>query len=66
MATFAEQMVAKLQATLLENPAADSVTVDGTTVSFADLVARLEHWESRVAREAGGRPSMMTIDLGGH
>jgi hypothetical protein len=64
--TFAEQMVEKIQAALLENPLADSVSIDGTTVSVGDAEAKLRKYEARVAVEQGKRPRLARINLGGH
>jgi hypothetical protein len=63
--TFNEQMVTKLEAALLANPGAQSITVDGTTSTYVDLVERLKHFKAEVAREAGTRPRFSTVNLGG-
>lgn len=64
MPTFNENMVAKIQAALLESPLAKSVTIDGTNVSYDDAMARLTFFERRVARESGQRPLSSTLRLG--
>ncbi len=38
MATFAEDMVAKIQAALLENPVAEEVVIDGDLVKQPPLI----------------------------
>ncbi|MFO1046029.1 MAG: hypothetical protein U0941_29985 [Planctomycetaceae bacterium] len=63
--TFAEQMVTKLQQLLLANPLATSITIDGTTTTFADAQQRLEHYQSIVAREQGTRKPFNPFPLGG-
>jgi len=63
--TFNEQMVTRLQALLLENVGADTVTVDGVTVQYADLQQRLDYFEKRLAVEQGTRPRAARIHLGG-
>lgn len=63
--TFAAQMVAKLEALLLANPGAQSITIDGTVTSFVDLEKRLAQYRAEVARESGTRPRLRSFDLGG-
>lgn len=63
--TFNAQMVAKLQSLLLANVGAQSVSVDGQAVTYADLVVRLEQFETRLAAEEGRRPRVFQHDLGG-
>jgi len=49
---------------LLEaNPGVQSVSVDGLSVSYADLESKLAHWKRRVARQQGTRPVVTTIRL---
>ena len=65
---FAVQMVAALQAAILANPLALSVTVDGQTVTFASLAERQQqynYWTKRVARANGSAPRSSQIYLGG-
>lgn len=61
--TFAEQMVAKLEALLLKNAGLKAVNVDGTMVSYDDLEAKWEFWKTKVAREGGGKRRAATISL---
>lgn len=65
MPTFAEQMLSKLEAALLANPGAQSVSVDGESVSFVDLEARRKEYAAIVAREQGTRLRTGQIGLGG-
>ena len=65
MATFAEQMVTKLEAILLENAGVQSVSIDGQSVSYADLKAEHEYWRQRVLKESGKRPVISMIRLDG-
>lgn len=62
--TFAEQMVAQLEALLLENPGVDRIGLpDGRSVSYRDLKREYEYWRRRVSAEAGSRPRVATIAL---
>lgn len=65
--TFAEQMVEAIQATLLANAGASTVTFDGQTTSFENLEQKLAYWESRVAKEAATptRPVFSAVKLSG-
>lgn len=63
MATYAENMLHKVE-TLLESAAGlNAVNIDGQVVTFADLEAKRKHWQQEVARESGARPAASTIDL---
>lgn len=65
--TFAQKMVAKLQADILAGTGGVTTTsVDGTTVEVdrAQLLKELTHWQKVVSRADGTRPSALTIDLG--
>ncbi len=59
--TFAEQMLAKIETALLENPGAKSVTVGGVQVQYEDLVARRAYFQKEVAREKGNRPHFVEV-----
>jgi hypothetical protein len=63
MATTAQEIVAKIEAALLENPLAEQITLDGQSVSMPAAIQKLEYWRTRVARESGGRRRASTIDL---
>lgn len=63
--TFNAKMVAKLQTLLLANVGAQSVSVDGQSVTYTDLVTQLERFETRLAAEEGRRPRVFQISLGG-
>ena len=61
--THAGQMVEKYEELLLECAGVASTTIDGQQVQVTDLEAKLDHWKTRVAREAGTRPRCAQIDL---
>jgi hypothetical protein len=61
--TYNEQMVAKLQALLLTNAGAASISLDGHSVSFADLERRLQMFEKRVDLEQGRVKRFQSIRL---
>ncbi len=62
--TFYEQMLAKYQAALLAAaPGVQSVSVDGTSVSYSDAKKEFEFWEKKVAIESGTRPRITSIDM---
>ncbi|MCE9605076.1 MAG: hypothetical protein K8U03_09275 [Planctomycetia bacterium] len=63
MATFAENMVTKLEAVLLESAGLASTTIDGVTVALSDVEAKYEFWKAKVARENGRKPRVSTISL---
>lgn len=63
--TFAEQMVTKLQQTLLESAGLASVTIAGQVVSYGDLQKQLDCWERRVAKEQGKRSQLIEVDFQG-
>lgn len=63
--TFAETMVTKLETLLLANAGAESVSLDGQAVTFADLERKYDYWKSRVALEQGTKPRVASINLGG-
>lgn len=62
--TFAQQMLDKIEALLLANPGVQSITIEGESVSYADLVKQYDSWAARVARENGTKPRSAQIDLG--
>tara|TARA_Y100000361_G_C11090108_1_gene305964 strand:+ start:670 stop:930 length:261 start_codon:yes stop_codon:yes gene_type:complete len=64
--TFAEQMVAKLQAEILAGSGGVvQTTVDGVTVqvSRSQMLKELTRWEKEVARANGTRPLSPQIQL---
>ena len=63
MASFAQTMVAKLEALLAANPGAQSVSVDGNSISFGDLLAQYNYWKKIAARQSGSRPVSAQVDL---
>jgi len=58
--TFAEQMLEKYEELLLANAGLKQVSVDGQTVSYAELERRYEFWR---AVERGSRPRSASIKL---
>lgn len=63
--TFAEQMLARIEAALLESAGVKSAVIAGQTVSFDDLVAQRDHWRREIQKEQGGRPLMLEVHMGG-
>lgn len=63
--TFAEQMVAKLETTLLEAAGLQSVTIAGQVVTYAELTKQYEFWKSKVAKEGGSRPVLIEVEMRG-
>lgn len=61
MATFAAKMLEKYQAVLLANPGVTTIVVDGVTVSYADLEAKVDRWQAKVDRQSGKRPFASSI-----
>lgn len=58
-------MVTALQAAIEANPLGGSVTIDGTSISMADALQRLQVFEARLARENGTRPRIAPMDISG-
>lgn len=65
MASFAAQQVARLETLLQQNVGVQSITVDGQTVEYDDLLAQYNYWKSRLARENQTRPRAAQVYLGG-
>jgi len=63
--SFNSDQVKRLQTILAENVGVQSVMVNGQSVSYADLEAKLDYYENKVARENGTRPRVFTVELGG-
>lgn len=63
--TFAEQMVSKYEALLLKSAGLQSVSVEGESMSLADLEGKWEFWKNKVAREGGSKPRIAVIKMGG-
>jgi len=63
--TFAAQMVEKYEALLAANVGVASVTIDGVSVSYADVEAAYRRWLRTYNRERGRRPTAATIRLDG-
>lgn len=63
-ASFYEEMIAKLEALLLENPGVDRVSLpDGRSISYRDLKSELDYWRRRAAQLNAMRPRIASIDL---
>ncbi len=65
MATFAEKMVAALEARMLELAGVKKTSGGGETVELADLKVEHAYWERKVARQQGRRPFISPLDLRG-
>jgi hypothetical protein len=63
--TFAEQMVAKYETLLLQSAGLQSISVDGQSMSVADLESKWQYWKNQVARENGTKPRLSVIKMGG-
>lgn len=63
--THAAQMVIKLEALLLECAGLTSISVDGQSVSLADLKIEHRYWKKQVATESKTRPVVTTIKMSG-
>lgn len=63
--TFNQQVVAKLQARILELVGVTKTGGDGESIELADLEKKLAFYEARVARENGSKPRVSSIDLSG-
>jgi hypothetical protein len=63
MPSFAQQMITKLQAVLLESAGLAEAVIDGVSVKLTDVEAKLRYWENRRAQECGAKPRVSSIDL---
>lgn len=64
--THAAQMLAKIEAAMLANPAGvGTVTVDGEVVTYTQLEKSYDYWRRQIEIEAGTRPRSGRINLGG-
>ena len=63
MATFAEQMVERLEGLMVKAAGLDSITIDGQAVRYTDLEEKHRYWKAQVARESGAKPVASTVDL---
>jgi hypothetical protein len=61
--SFNQRMLTKLHEALEADPLGQSVNIDGVSVSYADAMARLQTFESRLAREQGRRPRVYRANL---
>lgn len=64
MPSFAELQVARLQTLLAQSTGVDSVTVDGQSVKYTDLLNQYDYWTAKVAQESGTRPTTVGVNLG--
>jgi sulfur carrier protein ThiS len=62
--SFTSDQVTRLETLLAANVGAQSVNVDGQSVTYADLLRQYDYWKSRAAREQGTRPRVSQINLG--
>jgi sulfur carrier protein ThiS len=62
--SFSSDQVTRLETLLAANVGAQSVNVDGQSVTYADLLQQYDYWKSRAAREQGTRPRVAQINLG--
>lgn len=65
MATFAEEMVEKLEAVLRVSVSLQSVTFGGQTVALTDLEKRYDSWKARAGQEVGRRPFLRPLTMEG-
>lgn len=65
MASFAEQQVERLETLLVSNVGVQSISVDGQSVQYADLLEQYDFWKAKAARDTGKRPRVFQVDLGG-
>jgi len=63
MATFAEDQVSRLETLLASSVGVRSVSVDGVSVSYDDLLRQYDYWKSKVALEGGTKPRVSSINL---
>lgn len=65
-ATFCRQMVSRYESLLLENAGVSSVSVDGVSVSYAELERSLEYWNRKLETAEGSRRRVSQIKLDGY
>jgi hypothetical protein len=63
--TFAARQVALLEELIEENAGLQSVAVNGTQTTYADLIKQRDYWKKEVARESGTAPRVKRMNLGG-
>jgi len=61
--SFASDQVARLETLLAANVGVASVTVDGQTVSYDDLLKQYTFWQNRAAKASNSRPFASHIRL---
>lgn len=67
MATTAKQMIQQIEAALAQNVGVAEIQVDGQKVRFdrPQLLAELDYWTNRQAREGKKRPLFRSVSLSG-
>lgn len=63
--TYAETMVSKYETLLTRHAGQQSVSVDGQTLSLADLEAKYDFWLRRYQVLAGTRPRVASVNMSG-
>ncbi|MBA4032958.1 MAG: hypothetical protein C0478_18985 [Planctomyces sp.] len=63
--TFAEEMLAKVEDLLRKSSGLKTVTWDGKTVQYEDLLAQRDRWRREIAQEQGKRSRVLGVDLSG-
>jgi hypothetical protein len=63
--TFAEQMLAQIEALLLANVGLQQVTIDGVVTQYVDLQQQRNEWLRQVEKERGRRRQLLHVDLSG-
>lgn len=63
--SFAKQRIEQLEAIIAESAGLQSVSVNGTSTTYADLLKQREYWLNELARLEGTISRTKTIRLGG-
>jgi hypothetical protein len=63
----ASEQVARIEEALSKNAGVQSVSTDGTTIQFnrAQLLAELDYWQRKAAKESGKRKPFKGLNMGG-
>lgn len=64
--SFASSQVSRIETLLQQCVGVQSITVDGQTVEYDDLIRQYNYWKTRQARENGTRPMVSQFYLGGY
>lgn len=62
---YAKERIEQLEAIIADSAGLQSVSVNGTNTTFADLTKQREYWLNELSRLEGLTPSVKTIRLGG-